>query len=489
MAKICLISFDLHTGYYPSFHHGLAYLIGALKRDNHRVSFRHLIEESDYGKTIGFLKEESPDIIGLSFTTNQKKYVREFLSLTTQVDARLIVAGGAHVTLVKDEIFKDCPEIDGICIGEGEIPLMELCQRLDNNKDYFSVPSFYFKTNEGIVKKNPVSPLQDIDSIVLPDYTLYNYEKVIKEFGNGFPMLISRGCPFNCSYCSNHMFREIYPNKNDYVRFPSVQQAINIIKNNLLLYTKTEKVIFNDDILVLNKKWLSVFCDAYKKEIGLPFVCNARVETTNDDVVRLLKDAGCTSVSFGVESGNEWLRKNVLNRRYSNKAVKEAFRITRKHGIKSFSYNIIGLPFETKEMAKDTLKLNLEIRPDYGKCFYFYPYPRTVARRLCESYNLFLDDLEAVSGILESPSVKDVFMKHSAMKKYCECLNVLFYSRLLFSKIHIPFLFEKLLLKVIFILRKPILMVLDPNSSWNTVKVLRRIMRRYALKYIWLRNK
>ncbi len=479
MARITFIYFDLHTGYYPSFHHGLAYLIGTLKNENHEISLVHLTDEDDFDNATRLLKEEEHDLVGLSFTTNQKKYVRRFFQIAN-VPARLIVGGGVHCTLVRDEVFKDLPGIDGVCVGEGEAPLRELCRRLDNGDDYLSTPSFYFKTNGKIVK-NPVAPLQGIDSLSFPDYTLFDYDKIISDNGQCFPMMLSRGCPYNCHYCCNHAFREIYPNKGDYVRFPSIERSINVIKNNLSLYPGTEKIILADDTFTLNKKWLSEFCGVYKREIGLPFLCNARVETMDEQVAQYLKHGGCISIDFGVESGNEWLRRHILNRRHSNKRIKEAFAITKKHGIKSFSFNIVGLPFETEEMARDTLNLNLELQPDFGKCFYFYPYPESRIHQLCLDYNLLLDDLESVSGILEAPSLKEVFMSHKETKKHFDLMQSFFYARLLFSKIKTPFLLERLLLKIVFLLRRPISAILVPNT--NTFG-LRRILRKVAMKYL-----
>ena len=255
MARIIILYFDLHTGYYPSFHHGLAYLIGTLKSENHRVSLFHLIGEGDFDVTRKVLKEEKQDIVGLSFTTNQKKYVRHFLK-TTDISAKLTIAGGVHCTLVKEEVLEDFPELDGVCVGEGEYPLKELCRRIDNEEDFLSTPSFCFRTTEEIVK-NPVASLQGVESLPLPDYTLYNYNKIISDNGQCFPMMLSRGCPYNCHYCCNHAFKSIYPNKSDYVRFPSIENSINLVKNNLLLYPETEKIIFADDTFTLNKKWLS----------------------------------------------------------------------------------------------------------------------------------------------------------------------------------------------------------------------------------------
>ncbi len=484
MAKVCLIYFDLNTGYYPSFHHGLAYIIGTLKNANHEVVLCHLINENDLDTTARILEKEDPDLVGLSFATNQKKYVRRFFEMA-KLSSKLIIAGGVHCTLVKEKVFKEFPEIDGICIGDGEIPVKELCCKLDNNENYLSSPSFYFKTKEGIVK-NPILPLQHIDNLPLPDYTSFNYDKIISENGNCFPMMLGRGCPYSCHYCCNHVLRQVYPNKNKYVRFPSVQHAINIIKNNLSIYPNTRKIAFADDTFTLDKKWLAKFCEIYKKEVDLPFICNARVETITDQVVQHLKYAGCLSIDFGVESGNEWLRKHILNRKHSNKKIREAFYITKKHGISGFSFNVVGLPFETKEMARDTLNLNLELRPNFGKCFYFYPYPGTMLHQLCLKYDLLSDKTktDSVSGYLESPSLKELFMSHKETRKEFELMNLFFYARLLFSRIRIPLLLEKSLLKTVFLLRKPISSLLDPTTTNRNITALRVKVRKLAKKYL-----
>ncbi len=404
MAKVHFLYFDLYTGYYPSLHHGLAYLLGALKNEGHMVSLSHLVSEDDYEMASAFLEDNKFDLIGLSFTTNQKGHARTFLDMK-KLSASLIVAGGVHCSLVREEVFNEFPEFDGICIGEGENSLVTLCRCLDKNENYLTTPSFYFKVDDKVIN-NPLAPLREIDTLKLPDYSLFDYRKIISDGGGYFPMMLSRGCPYDCYNCCNHIFKELYRDKDKYVRFPSVEHAIKIIKNNLVLYPEAQKIIFADDTFTLNKRWLSDFCTHYSKEIGLPYSCNARVETIDDEIAQCLKDSGCLSVNFGVETGNEWLRGNILNRRHSNEKIKESFRIIKKYGIKAFSFNMIGLPFETKEMARETLQLNLELKPDFGKCFYFYPYPGTRLRQVCSENDLFGDGLKSVSGYLEAPVLK-----------------------------------------------------------------------------------
>ncbi len=481
MAKVFLLYFDLHTGYCPSVQHGLAYITGILKKHGHSVYLQHITEESMFKEVVSSIDRCGPDLIGLSFTTNQRKYVQKFMG-SYKLNSGLIVAGGIHATLVKEQIFNEFPGIDGVCIGEGEIPISELCEKLDNKSDFYSVPSFYFKRKDRIIK-NDILSLQDIENLVLPDYSLFDYRKIIEEGGYYFPMMLSRGCPYNCYYCCNHVLREVYPNKENYVRIPGVSKSIEIIKNNLKLYSGVKKIIFADDTFTLNKKWLSEFCVEFKNEINLPFLCNARVETIDSDVAKWLKLAGCVSVDFGVETGNEWLRKHILNRTHSNGKIEEAFGIIKDCGIKSFSFNIVGLPFETSEMAKDTLELNLKLKPNFGKCFYFYPYPGSYLHRLISEYGLFENGYEMLSGYLESPSLNETFMTHKVMRRYFELMQVYFYARLLFSKIKIYSFLEEFLLRIIFLFRRPILFFLSSNTSTGFFTKLRKVMRKVALQY------
>jgi len=483
MLKIVFIYFDLHTGSYPGFHHGLAYLFGSLKEDNHKVILAHIMEEEDFTLTKNLLEKEKPDLICLSFITNQKKYVKKILDNKGRFSAKLIIAGGTHCSLVKEEVLKEFTAIDGICVGEGEFPLRELCRCLNNSEDYFCTPNFYFR-KEGEIIKNSLLPLESIDNLPFPDYSLFNYRKIISESGNCFSMLLGRGCPYNCHYCCNHALKQIYLNKGKYVRQPSVYYAINIIKNNLLLYSAAEKISFRDEIFTMNKEWLSEFCKVYSQEIGLPFTCNGRVETIDEQVVRCLKQAGCASIDFGVESGNEWLRRHILNRKHSNQKIKEVFDLIKGYGINRFSYNMIGLPFETKEMIKETFNLNLELQVNCGGCFYFYPYPGTRLYQLCREYDLLLDNLESVSGYFEAPSLKEHFIGHKEVRKYREIMTIFFHMRLLFSKLKIPFWLERLFYPIVFFLRKPIMIFLNPHINNKAIKSLRKVIRKLAIKFL-----
>ena len=135
MLKIKILYFDINTGYHQDFHHGLAYIIGALTKDKHNVDFIHIKNISEFQYVEKLLSKSSYDLLAISFTTNKKKYVKQFLS-NYSIPKTLIIAGGVHCTLVKEAVFKEIPEIDGVCVGEGEVAIRDLTKRLVKQQEY-----------------------------------------------------------------------------------------------------------------------------------------------------------------------------------------------------------------------------------------------------------------------------------------------------------------------------------------------------------------
>jgi radical SAM superfamily enzyme YgiQ (UPF0313 family) len=482
VARAHLIYFDLYTGYYPGFHHGLAYLIGALRDAGHEVSLAHLTTDQDLAAAGTGLPSEPIDVIGLSFGTNQKKYLRRFLAAARLGDT-LTVAGGVHCTLNGAAVLDEFPQIDGVCVGEGEVPFTELCRRLDRGPEIYSTQSFIFRRDSQVVA-NPLAPLQPIEALPLPDYSLFDHQRIVAENGNSFLMQLGRGCPYDCSYCSNHAIRRSYTGLGKYVRFPPIPRAMEIIRQNLSLCPATERIGFSDDTFTLNRRWVIQFAERYRQEIGLPFICNARVETIDDEIAQSLKAAGCTSLEFGVESGNEWLRTQVLRRKHSNRAIEEAFATAHRHGLKTFSYNMVGLPFETKDMATATRRLNEALRPHYGRCFYFFPYPGTRLHQLCVEHDLLLDDLEWASGYLDGPSLKETHMTHVEVKRQLELLQIFFYGRLVLAKLPVPAAAEKLVHRLAALAKKPIVGMWDPKADSPLQKAVLARLRRVAKRHL-----
>jgi radical SAM superfamily enzyme YgiQ (UPF0313 family) len=183
--------------------------------------------------------------------------------------------------------------------------------------------------------------------------------------------------------------RRLYAGKGKYVRKKSIKRAIEEVRDFIQRY-KPNKINFDDDTFVKDKKWLLAFLEGYRELTGIPFDCNSRPETLDDEICRALKTAHCETLCIGIESGNQQFRKSVLHRNMTNESIVRAFSLLRKHGIKSYAFNIVGAPGDTYENYLQTVRLNQAIRPDSFQITIFYPYPATDLfnyHRFSRSYN------------------------------------------------------------------------------------------------------
>ena len=216
MAKGLMLYFDIDSGYYPGLHHGLAYLMGSVNaKPENDVEFIHIFNEGHLSLSKQRIENNHWDFVGVSFTTNQRKFLWELLK-TTDVSRQLFIGGGVHPTLDKQNTFKEFPQFNGICVGEGESSLLELCGRIDKREDIYATPSFIWKKVDGAGKTtfqvNPVAPLKHIDELAPPDYTVFDYKRIISDSGDTFAMMLGRGCPYQCTYCASAVLWKEYPN-------------------------------------------------------------------------------------------------------------------------------------------------------------------------------------------------------------------------------------------------------------------------------------
>lgn len=356
--------------------HSISALSAVLKEEGHRTRLYHpaKIDEDEAKAEVRTYK---PDIICFSCTTNQWEPTKTISKLIKGEFNIPIFVGGIHATLFPDCI-NESSYIDGICRGEGESALVELVERIEHHEDFSNVRNFWFRKDDKIIK-NQVRPLiEDLDSLPNPDREIFHESSI-----HNYPgFVFSRGCPFNCTYCCNQKLRELYKNKGSFIRHRSPKKAIEEIEH-VVDKHRLGYVLIDDDTFTKNKKWLSDFCSLYKESIDIPFYCNARVETMDEHTCKLLKDSGCDQVLIGIESGDPYIRKNILNRRMSDEQIIEAFQNAKGSGLKTYSFNMVGIPEETPERFEKTIELNQKVKPDEMQITIFYPYPGTALGDLC----------------------------------------------------------------------------------------------------------
>lgn len=357
---------------------GLASLSAVLKNAGHDVSLYHLANpanEEDFKRKI---REEDPGLVGFSVRTTVFPVVKEYIQWTKSVSEALTICGGYHPTIAPEETI-ETEGLDIIAVGEGEGALQELCEKIDKNESYDHVSNLWVKKDDGIIR-NPVRPLiEDLDTLPIPDFGLFDYPNLESSVIKTASVMVSRGCPYSCTYCCNHKIRDIYPNPQKYARFRSPDRSIKYLKKILNDYPFIEYISFMDNILPMRRSWFYEFINLYRREIGLPFSCNFRANLVKEDIVKALKEAGCFRIHFGVESGDDFIRNTVLKRKISRQDMTEALLACRKAGISTLSYNMVGLPYEDMPKALETIKLNAEMKIKRVVVSIFYPYPNTEA--------------------------------------------------------------------------------------------------------------
>ena len=318
-----------------NYSEGLASISAVLKQGGHQVELLHLLylhEEAEFKEK---LREKGKfDVIGFSIRTTAFPDAQLYIRWTREVWPDVfIICGSYHCTLVPGEVLA-VPEVDCVCIGDGEYAELELCDKMSAGEDYTSIESLWFKNEDGSFIKNPVRPLfADLDRIPIPDFDLFDYDNLESSKVNTAIVMMSRGCFFNCTYCGNSQFRNVYPNKKIYARFRSPQNGILYLKTLLEKHPNIKFINFRDAIFNMFPAWFDEFIELYKQEIHLPFTGNIRFDILTEDTVRRMKEAGCYTIDMGLESGDPEMRFKYLKRNMTDEMIINCSRWFHKYGI------------------------------------------------------------------------------------------------------------------------------------------------------------
>jgi len=397
--KIFLVYLVIDSHQNTGYNYGLGYIASVLKNGGHQVDYSVIKNNEEIDNFYKKVEKERPRLVGFSVTTSQFYFLKNIAKKIRYFSDCFLVCGGVHSTL-KPDCICEIPELNAIVRGEGEFPMLELADALDKRIDYLNIKNFWFRKENEIIK-NEVRPLiVELDNLPFPDRESLDYQKIIDEARGKNRFIFSRGCPFQCTYCSNKALSEVYPNPQKYFRQISPEKAIEEIEADEKKY-KFKFIVFDDDTISLNKKWFYNFFNLYKKKFEYPFRCNLRVGTVDSDMMKLLKEAGAQGIGIGIEQGNEEFRKKILKRNISDQQILDTFKFCKKYGITHNDFMMVGLPFETKKLFLDTVKLCRKISAK-GKANIFQPYPSTELNEICEkngwlpSKDNFKERVEAV---------------------------------------------------------------------------------------------
>lgn len=362
---------------FPYF--GVMSICGYLKQNGHScfVMVDSQVKEKDFNARISEIR---PDIIGFSVMSTEHSWLAgKVKSLKEKFPSIPVIVGGVHA-VIYPEAVASIPGVDYVCYGEGELTLKQIFAHMHSKGPIEEVGGIFFK-KDGNVHQTELNNLIAIDTFGEDRSAYYSEYRTLKDT----PMKnfsSSRGCPFKCSFCANASLQRRYEGRGPYIRRKTVSSFIDElegVKNNYGM----KSIYIADDLFVFDKKWLREFSGLYKKKIDVPFLCTCRADMLDEETVRLLADAGCHTVSFGVESGNENIRTLILKKHISDKQFLVCAGLLKDAGIRLQTSNMFCLPEETVDDAIKTIDLNIKMKTSFTMASIFLPLPKTELADFC----------------------------------------------------------------------------------------------------------
>ncbi len=302
------------------------------------------------------------------------------LKLLNQIKGKKIptIMGGVFATFSPEYILQN-NLIDMICIGEGEDAILHAVKNLSQNISLENIPNIWIKNKTGV--HPPTSyKLMDLAKLPIPEFNVFAPERIYRSMdGNVYRMIpveISRGCPYQCTYCSAPAYRNKFNSSGKWLRFKSIDQIIAEIDFYYNNYNVEYFYFISETFLAFPKKERELFYKKYQK-YKIPFWFNTRPETVTKDDIKKLEDIGCHRISIGIESGDPEFRKKILKRHYSNEQTLEAIQTIIDSSIQLSVNNMIGFPEETIESIIKTIDFNRKFNADSHTVSVFQPYRGT----------------------------------------------------------------------------------------------------------------
>jgi len=352
---------------------GLMYLAAYLeKHTSHQVKILDcLIEKIDYHQLKKRIEQEKPDLVGITALTFTLIDVLKTAKITKQIDQNIkIVLGGPHVNIYPQETL-NFPEVDFLVLGEGEEPIKDLLDNLNQTENLYKLKGIAFKDGDKIVNPGPRELIQDLDSLPFPARHLVpnqKYSSVLSENNPVTTMFSSRGCPFQCLFCNRAHLGKVF-------RARSAKSIVDEMEECKKM-SIGEIFIYDDTFTVDRQRVLDICSEIKKRGLAINWDIRARVDTVDEKILTEMKTAGCQRIHYGVEAGTQKIL-NVLRKGITLKQAKTAFRLTKKIGIQTLAYFMIGSPQETKEDILQTIKFAKKIKPDFVCFSITTPYPST----------------------------------------------------------------------------------------------------------------
>ena len=381
MQKVTLVNPPQYTDY-PQPPMGLILLAAVLESKGYPVN---LIDANFLGlkpaDILPLLNETN--ILGLTAMTPTVSSAIEIARAVKSVKPDLpVIMGGPHATLLPAETMAVAPEVDIIVRGEGEETFINLLSALEDKKPLEKVLGITYRKDGVVIDNSPSPELSDLDSLPFLAYHLLPLKsyKPHPPHGRASPfavLITSRGCPYNCGYCSKPVFGK---------RFRG-QSPARITDEIVWLQEQygVREIAFYDDSFTLDMDRAYQICEEIiRRKLNIIWSCETRVNLVTEKLLKKMKQSGCYSISYGLESGSQEIL-DVIEKGTTIEQAVEAVRYTHEAGIHAIGYFMIGSPGETPDTIRETIRFAKKLKVDFAQFSITTPFPGT------KLYDLYLE--------------------------------------------------------------------------------------------------
>lgn len=353
---------------------GLLYIAAYLKQHTaHEVEvLDSQAEELSYDELKNAVIARSPDVAGITTLTFTLIDVLKLSKIVKEINPSIkVVLGGPHVNIYPDETIM-LPNVDFLILGEGEIVFAEFLEHMDNIEELRKIKGVVFKRNGQIINTGTRELIENLNLLPFPARHLTPYTKYRSVLSGRdtviTTMITSRGCPYKCTFCNReHLGKRFRARSPENVVDEMAECAAMGIKE-LLVY---------DDTFTLNRARVISICDEIiKRKLYIAWDIRTRIDVVDEEMLKKMKQANCKRVHYGVEAGTDQILAK-LGKGITVAQTKKIFAMTKKVGISTLAYFMIGAPQETRADVRQTMELAKQLDPDYVHFSILIPFPST----------------------------------------------------------------------------------------------------------------
>lgn len=352
----------------------------------------------DYTEIIKMIAEKRVQYAGITAVTISIDHAARIAKIIKNDNKDIVtIIGGPHLTAVPSDTMLKYPQFDIGVIGEGEYTIIDLLNTLEEKGDIKKIPGLIIRENGSVFCTLPRKRIENLDVLpkpawdLLPDLGKYYCPPVhtLKKIPAAL-LVASRGCPGQCTFCDRSVFGNI-------LRAYSANYTFELIKDLYDTYGIREIQLRDDNFFAYRSRMIEL-CEILKREkLDLMWSCAGRIDMVNASILKIMKEAGCWQIWYGIESGSQYVL-DTIRKHITIEQIKKAVRMTSDAGINPCGFFIIGSPSETRESLRATIKLALELPLDEAHFSFMTPFPGSEIYHRAAEYGLFENNWSKLSG-------------------------------------------------------------------------------------------